>query len=95
MRQFNKNTGSGNRSTEPGLEARGQAGVNRRDFLLAAVATGVLAGMPSGWAAESEGGMIYRRLGRTGERSPRSAWAGSTSAGSRTSRRASASSAPP
>jgi len=51
-------------------EPRGQtgSGVTRRDFLKAAVATGLLAGAVPGWAAESEGGMLYRRLGRTGEK---------------------------
>jgi predicted aldo/keto reductase-like oxidoreductase len=51
-------------------ELRGQtgSGVTRREFLKAAVATGLLAGTVPGWAAESEGGMPYRRLGRTGEK---------------------------
>ena len=51
-------------------QPRGQtgSGVTRRDFLKAAVATSVLAGTVPGWAAESEGGMLYRRLGRTGEK---------------------------
>ena len=48
--------------------SQGIAGVTRRDFLKAAVATGLLAGTVPGWAAESEGGMLYRRLGRTGEK---------------------------
>jgi aryl-alcohol dehydrogenase-like predicted oxidoreductase len=42
--------------------------VTRREFLKAAVATGALAGAVSTWAAESEGEMLYRRLGRTGEK---------------------------
>jgi len=41
--------------------------VTRREFLKAAVATGLLAGAAPGWAAESESGMPYRRLGSTGE----------------------------
>jgi predicted aldo/keto reductase-like oxidoreductase len=45
--------------------------VSRREFVKAAVATGVLlgAGSPS-WAAETEtkNGMLYRELGRTGEK---------------------------
>ena len=51
-------------------ESQGQtgAGVTRRDFLKAAVATGILAGAVPGWAAESAGAMPYRRLGRTGEK---------------------------
>src|ERR1019366_9047398 len=44
------------------------SGVTRRDLLRGAVATGLLAGAVPGWAAESEGGMLYRRLGRTGEK---------------------------
>jgi predicted aldo/keto reductase-like oxidoreductase len=44
------------------------AGVTRRGFLKAAVATGLLAGTVPSWAAESEGGMLYRRLGSTGEK---------------------------
>ena len=51
-------------------EWRGQpgSGVTRRDFLKAAVATGMLAGTVPGWAAESEGGVPLRPLGRTGEK---------------------------
>ena len=41
-------------------------GVSRREFLKAAVATGVLSGTLPGWAVESEGGMPLRQLGRTG-----------------------------
>jgi aryl-alcohol dehydrogenase-like predicted oxidoreductase len=43
-------------------------GLNRREFLKAAVATGVLASTVPAWAAETESGMPYRRLGRTGEK---------------------------
>ena len=59
----------GNPLSEPGA-SRGETGaaVTRRDFLKAAVATGLLAGTVPGWAAQSEGGMPYRRLGRTGEK---------------------------
>ncbi len=42
--------------------------VTRRDFLKAAVATGLLAGTVPAWAAETESGVPYRRLGRTGEK---------------------------
>src|ERR1035441_8111226 len=44
------------------------AGMTRRHFLKAAAATGLLTGTVPGWAAEVEGGMPYRRLGRTGEK---------------------------
>ena len=44
------------------------SGVSRREFLKAAVATGVLAGTLPGWAAETASGMPYRKLGRTGEK---------------------------
>jgi predicted aldo/keto reductase-like oxidoreductase len=44
------------------------AGMTRRDFLKAAAATGLLTGTVPAWAAEVEGGMLYRRLGRTGEK---------------------------
>jgi aryl-alcohol dehydrogenase-like predicted oxidoreductase len=51
-------------------ESPGQtgAGVTRRGFLKAAIATGLLAGTTPGWAAETEGGMLYRHLGSTGEK---------------------------
>jgi predicted aldo/keto reductase-like oxidoreductase len=68
MQQLNYDTGSGNGGTESDSRACGHVGVNRRDFLRAAVATSIMAGMAPVWAAESEGGMIYRRLGRTGEK---------------------------
>ena len=45
-----------------------QRELTRRDFLKAAVATGILAGAAPTWAAEGESGMPYRRLGRTGEK---------------------------
>ncbi len=48
--------------------AQANIGVNRREFLKAAVATSVLTGAVPGWAAETESGMPYRRLGRTGEK---------------------------
>ena len=50
------------------LRSQTAAGVSRREFLKAAVATGILAGTLPGWAAETESGMPYRRLGRTGEK---------------------------
>jgi predicted aldo/keto reductase-like oxidoreductase len=44
-------------------------GLSRRDFVKAAVATGVLLGAgTAGWSAENQNGMIYRTLGRTGEK---------------------------
>jgi aryl-alcohol dehydrogenase-like predicted oxidoreductase len=43
--------------------------LNRRDFLKAAVATGVIVGSgAAAWSAESKEGMPYRALGRTGEK---------------------------
>ena len=43
--------------------------LTRRDFLKAAVATGVMAGSGvAGWAADSKEDMPYRTLGRTGEK---------------------------
>ena len=50
------------------LRSHNSSSVNRREFLKAAVATGVLAGTLQGWAAETESGMPHRRLGRTGEK---------------------------
>src|SRR2546426_6117472 len=46
------------------------AGVTRRDFMKSAIATGVAVGTgPGGWAAETiQDGMLYRMLGRTGEK---------------------------
>jgi predicted aldo/keto reductase-like oxidoreductase len=44
-------------------------GMTRREFLKVAVAAGVVAGVGQGvWAAEEQGGMPYRTLGRTGEK---------------------------
>jgi predicted aldo/keto reductase-like oxidoreductase len=43
------------------------SGVSRREFLKAAIATGVLAGTAQAWA-ETETSVPYRRLGRTGEK---------------------------
>jgi aryl-alcohol dehydrogenase-like predicted oxidoreductase len=43
-------------------------GVTRREFLKTAVVTGALAGAVPAWAAETESGMPYRRLGQTGEK---------------------------
>ncbi len=44
-------------------------GLSRRDFVKAAVATGVFLGAgTAGWSAETQNGMIYRTLGRTGEK---------------------------
>jgi aryl-alcohol dehydrogenase-like predicted oxidoreductase len=57
----------GHRHGEDG-QGNATAGMTRRGFLKAAVATGLLAGTVPAWTAESEGGMIYRRLGRTGEK---------------------------
>src|ERR1043166_3964473 len=43
--------------------------LNRREFLKAALATGVVVGAgPQAWPAESKGDMPYRTLGRTGEK---------------------------
>src|ERR1041385_4109917 len=43
--------------------------LNRREFLKAALATGVVVGAsPQPWPAESKGDMPYRTLGRTGEK---------------------------
>ena len=46
------------------------AGVTRRDFMKSAIATGVAVGTgPGGWAAETiQDGMLYRMLGRTGQK---------------------------
>src|SRR5437868_8052026 len=46
------------------------AGLTRRDFVRSAVAAGLLAGTgTSAWGAETRtGDMIYRQLGRTGEK---------------------------
>jgi predicted aldo/keto reductase-like oxidoreductase len=57
----------GHRQSEDG-QGNAATGITRRGFLKAAVATGLLAGTVPAWTAESEGGMIYRRLGRTGEK---------------------------
>src|SRR5947209_2681404 len=53
------------------LEGEGDchAGVTRRVFLKAAVATGVVAGAAShAWTAEAKADVSYRTLGRTGEK---------------------------
>jgi predicted aldo/keto reductase-like oxidoreductase len=50
------------------LRSQTSPGVNRREFLKAAVATGVLAGTLQGLAAATENGMPHRQLGRTGEK---------------------------
>jgi len=43
--------------------------VSRRDFVKLAIAGGVaVAAGPQAWAAEAQGGMVYRTLGRTGEK---------------------------
>ena len=42
--------------------------MTRREFVTAAAATSLLAATVPVWAAETEGGMLYRRLGRTGEK---------------------------
>jgi aryl-alcohol dehydrogenase-like predicted oxidoreductase len=60
-RKFNESRGS----EYPGNQTR--PGVSRREFLKAAIATSALAGTGRTWA-EAETGMIYRRLGRTGEK---------------------------
>ena len=50
------------------LHGQTASGVSRREFLKAAVATGVLAGTLPAWSAETKSGLPYRRLGRTGEK---------------------------
>src|ERR1039458_7177855 len=42
--------------------------MTRLEFVTAAAATSLLAATVPVWAAETEGGMLYRRLGRTGEK---------------------------
>ncbi len=51
-------------------ESPGQtrAGVTRREFLKAAVGTGLLAAAAPGWGAETEGGMLIADSGATGEK---------------------------
>ena len=45
------------------------SGVNRRDFMKMAIATGVItAAAPRVWAAESKNEVPLRQLGRTGEK---------------------------
>jgi predicted aldo/keto reductase-like oxidoreductase len=68
MAALDHDTKSNEQSAHSMSRARAGSGVTRREFLKAAVATGLLAGTAPGWAAESEGGMPYRRLGRTGEK---------------------------
>jgi aryl-alcohol dehydrogenase-like predicted oxidoreductase len=52
------------------MEGDRHAGVSRRDFVKLAIAGGVaVAAGPKAWAGEAQpGGMIYRTLGRTGEK---------------------------
>ena len=45
-----------------------RTGIDRREFLKVAAATGLLASALPVWSAESQSGMPYRRLGRTGEK---------------------------
>jgi predicted aldo/keto reductase-like oxidoreductase len=52
---------------EGDLRGHNPSGVNRREFLKAAVAAGVLAGTLPAWAAESKSDVPQRPLGRTGE----------------------------
>jgi aryl-alcohol dehydrogenase-like predicted oxidoreductase len=64
-------TNDTNSSMERGredLRGHNSSGVNRREFLKAAVATGVLAGTLQGWAVQTESEMPHRQLGRTGEK---------------------------
>src|ERR1039458_4351487 len=42
--------------------------MTRREFVTGAAATSLLAATVPVWAADTEGGMLYRRLGRTGEK---------------------------
>jgi aryl-alcohol dehydrogenase-like predicted oxidoreductase len=42
--------------------------MTRREFLTAAAATSLFTATVPGWGVEAEGGMLYRRLGRTGEK---------------------------
>ena len=83
----------GRHNRQPGgyHSGRQRNAMNRRDIL------GALASAPLAMAAPgaNSDGMIYRTLGKTGERVRRSAWAARTSASRTTSRRASGSSAPP
>jgi aryl-alcohol dehydrogenase-like predicted oxidoreductase len=60
--ELNKATG------QEGWPRQALAGMTRRGFLKAAAATSLLTGTVPGWAAEAEGGMPCRRLGRTGEK---------------------------
>ncbi|MDB6110666.1 MAG: Twin-arginine translocation pathway signal [Pedosphaera sp.] len=54
---------------ETSLDETETSGMNRREFLKATIAAGVVAGLSRGaWAAQEQGGMPYRTLGRTGEK---------------------------
>ncbi len=68
MHALDNDTKSGNARNLENSADQTQSGVTRREFLRAAVAAGVLAGTASVWAAEADNGMVYRRLGRTGEK---------------------------
>src|ERR1017187_4682905 len=50
------------------MNIRQTRSMTRREFVTAAAATSLLAATVPVWAAETEGGMLYRRLGRTGEK---------------------------
>ena len=62
----NMRLGKRNGREHPGSDPN--SGVTRRQFLKAAMATGILAGAVPVWAAETESGIPYRLLGRTGEK---------------------------
>ncbi len=55
-------------AAQPPTRREEEAGLSRRDFMRLAVAGGALATGGGGWAAEAPGDMIYRPLGRTGEK---------------------------
>src|ERR1017187_8058109 len=61
---------NGSNTTKPyaGASIQQTKSMTRREFLTAATATSLLTATVPGWAAETEGGMLYRRLGRTGEK---------------------------
>ena len=61
---------NGSNTTKPyaGASIQQTKSMTRREFLTAAAATSLLTATVPGWAAETEGGMLYRRLGRTGEK---------------------------
>ena len=54
--------------SQENLASQARSGMSRREFLKAVVATGVLAGAVPAWAVETQNGVPYRRLGRTGEK---------------------------